>query len=247
MELKDRVVLVTGASGGIGGAIARAFALRGSKLAVHARTQASADEIKNDLKVQGFDVTSIGANFRKSKEIREMFKTICSQFHCLDILVNVSGIERTYMDPLDTKQWKEVLDVNLFGAIECSREFLQKCGTEGVIINISSIAGKPGLAYYGDSLSYSISKAALNTFTENLAVMVAPHVRVVSISPGYTLTPMWHFSSDKEMQKYADEVPLKRFIQPEEIAQMVISVAENDAVTGTNIVIDAGLTLKELK
>jgi NAD(P)-dependent dehydrogenase (short-subunit alcohol dehydrogenase family) len=117
----------------------------------------------------------------------------------------------------------------------------------GVIINISSIAGKPGVAYFGESLSYSISKAALNTFSENLAAMLAPRIRVVSISPGYTLTPMWNLTSDKEKKDYENQVPLKRFVMPEEIAQMVISVSENEAITGTNIVIDAGLTLREIK
>ena len=247
MQLKDKVVLVTGASGGIGEAIAYAFAKKGCKLILHARNEASIKELEKKICNEKGECMTVSADFLKAKEISEMFDSIRKKYDSIDVLVNVSGIERTYMDPLDTKQWKEVLTVNLFGAVECCREFLKMVGQGGVIINISSIAGKSGVTYYGDSLSYSLSKAALNTFSENLAIMVAPHIRVVSISPGYTMTPMWNFSSKDEIDKYINEVPLKRFVKPEEVAQAVISVAENDAITGANIVVDAGLTLKEVK
>ena len=77
--------------------------------------------------------------------------------------------------------------------------------------------------------------------------MLAPRIRVVSISPGYTLTPMWDLSSEKEKKKYEESVPLKRFITPQEVAHIVVAVAENDAITGTNLVVDAGISLKEIK
>ena len=247
MKLKEKVVLITGASGGIGGAIARRFARKGSKLILHSKDKAGVEVIKKELCDQKVECISVAADFRQIKDITKMFEEIRKKFSSLDIVVNVSGIERIYTDPLDTREWKEVLDVNLFGAVECSREALKMMGGGGVIINISSVAGKPGIAYYGESLSYSISKAALNTFSENLAVMLAPRIRVVSISPGYTLTPMWNLSSEKDKEEYQERVPLKRFITPNEIAHAVIAVAENDAITGTNIVVDAGLTLKEIK
>ena len=247
MKLRGKVVLITGASGGIGGAIARRFARRGAKLILHSRDGASVEEVKKELCDKKVDCVSVAADFRKLKEIAAMFEEIRKKFSSLDIIVNVSGVERVYADPLDTHEWKEVFDVNLFGAVECSREALKMMNGGGVIINISSIAGKPGVAYFGDSLSYSISKAALNTFSENLAIMLAPRIRVVSISPGYTLTPMWNWSSEKEKEEYESRVPLRRFVMPGEIAQAVVAVAENDAITGTNIVVDAGLSLKEIK
>lgn len=247
MELLGKNVLITGSSGGIGGSIAKAFAEKGSKIVIHARNNTSLATIEDELRGSGFDFLSVTADFTKEDEISNMFATIRGKYKCLDVLVNVSGIERTYMDPLDTKKWKEVLDVNLFGAIECSREFLKTCNGNGVIVNISSVAGKPGVAYYGDALSYALSKSALTSFTENLAVMVAPRVRVVSISPGYTLTPMWNFADKTEMNKYSNQVPLKRFVLPSEVAKAVVSVCENDAITGTDIAVDAGLSLRELK
>lgn len=247
MRLKDKVVLITGASGGIGGAIARKFARKGCRLILHSKDKTTIEVITKELCDKKVDCVSVAADFRKIKEIAAMFTEIRKKFSSLDIIVNVSGVERVYRDPLDTREWKEVLNVNLFGAVECSREALKMMGGGGVIINISSIAGKPGVAYFGDSLSYSISKAALNTFSENLAIMLAPRIRVVSISPGYTLTPMWNLSNEKEKKEYEQKVPLKRFITPGEIAHAVIAVAENDAITGTNIVVDAGLTLKEIR
>jgi NAD(P)-dependent dehydrogenase (short-subunit alcohol dehydrogenase family) len=247
MNLKDKVVLVTGASGGIGEAIAFEFAKKGSKLILHARNESSIKELEKRICNEKIDCISVAADFRKGKEIAEMFKKIQKKHSSLDVLVNVSGIERIYMDPLDTSEWKDVLDVNLFGAVECSREALKMMNVEGVIINISSIAGKVGIAFTGGSLPYSISKAALNTFSENLAVMVAPRIRVVAVSPGYTLTPLWDMYTEEEKEECLNDVLLKRFVTPWEIAHAVIAVAENDAITGTNIVVDAGLTLKEVK
>ena len=247
MKLKDKVVLVTGASGGIGRAIARKFARKGCHVILHSKTKDSIETTRKELCDKRVDCISVAADFRKLKEIASMFDEIRKRFTSLDIIVNVSGVERTYADPLDTREWKEVLAVNLFGAVECAREALKMMNGGGVIINISSIAGKPGVAYYGESLSYSISKAALNTFSENLAIMLAPRIRVVSISPGYTLTPMWDLSSEKEKKKYEESVPLKRFITPQEVAHIVVAVAENDAITGTNLVVDAGISLKEIK
>lgn len=246
MQLKDKVVLITGASGGIGGAVARKFCRKGCRLILHSRTKGSLETLIKELCDKKAECVDVYADFRQVESITEMFEVIRKKYSNLDIIVNVSGVERTYTDPLDTREWKEVLDVNLFGAVECSREGLKMMNGGGVIINISSVAGKPGVAYYGDSLSYAISKAALNTFSENLAIMLAPRIRVVSVSPGYTLTPMWNIFSEKEKKQYEERVPLKRFIMPKEIAQAVIAVAENDAITGTDIVVDAGLTLKEI-
>ncbi|OGM28326.1 hypothetical protein A2962_00585 [Candidatus Woesebacteria bacterium RIFCSPLOWO2_01_FULL_39_61] len=247
MQLKNRVVLITGASGGIGKTIARKFARKGCRLILHSKDKATIEGIRKELCDKKTECISVSADFRKLKEIKLMFDEIRKTYSSLDVIVNVSGVERIYTDPLDTHQWKEVMDVNLFGAVECSREALRMMNGGGVIINISSVAGKPGVAYYGESLSYSISKSALNTFSENLAIMLAPRIRVVSISPGHTLTPMWNLSSEKEKKEYEERVPLKRFITPQEIAHAVIAVAENDAITGTNIVVDAGLSLKEIR
>ena len=247
MQLKDKVVLVTGASGGIGEAIAHEFAKKGGKLILHARNETSIKELEKEICNEKGECMTVSADFQKITEISQMFEKIRKNYSTLDVLVNVSGIERVYMDPLDTSEWKDVLDINLFGAVECSREALKMMGSGGVIINISSVAGKVGIAFTGGSLPYSISKAALNTFSENLAVMVAPRIRVVAISPGYTLTPLWDMYTEEEKEECLEDVLLHRFVTPKEIAHAVIAVAENDAITGTNIVVDAGLTLKEVK
>lgn len=247
MQLKGKTVLVTGASGGIGGAVVRTFAERGCKLILQTRHKESLKELEADLSKAKVEFLSVEADFRKVKEISDMFAKIQEKYKSLDVLVNVSGIEKMYVDPLDTKEWKEVLDVNLFGAVECSREALKLMGGGGVIINISSIAGKVGVAFTGGSLPYAISKAALNTFTENLAAMLAPRIRVASVSPGYTLTPVWDMFTEEEKEKCLEDVLLHRFVTAGEVAQAVISVAENEAITGTNIVVDAGLTLREIK
>jgi 3-oxoacyl-[acyl-carrier protein] reductase len=247
MNLKDKTILVTGASGDIGYAIANAFARKKSKLILHGRDESSINKIKSELGDKNIECMLVTADFRKVIEISKMFAEIKKKCQRIDILVNVSGIEKMYVDPMDTTQWKDVMDVNLFGAVECSREAIKMMGETGLIVNISSIAGKVGIAFTGASLPYAISKAALNTFSENLAAMVAPRIRVVAVSPGYTMTPLWEMYTEEEKEECLRDVLLKRFVTPKEVAQAVIAVAENDAITATNIVVDAGLTLKEIK
>jgi NAD(P)-dependent dehydrogenase (short-subunit alcohol dehydrogenase family) len=247
MRLKNRVVMVTGASGGIGSSIAKAFARKKCDLILHAKNETSVKEMRKRLKNLKAACMFVHADFKKVGEVSKMFNKIRKECNHLDILVNVSGIEKIYVDPLDTREWKDLLDVNLFGAVECSREAVKIMGDRGVIINISSIAGKVGIAFTGSSLPYAISKAALNAFSENLAAMLAPRIRVVAISPGYTLTPMWEMYTEEEKEDCLRDVLLRRFVTPSEVAQTVIAVAENDAITATNIVVDAGLTLKEIK
>lgn len=111
----------------------------------------------------------------------------------------------------------------------------------GVIINISSIMGKHDIATPIDLTCYAVAKAALNKFTLNFAYAHANQLRAVTISPGYTLTQMWDSFDEKLRNECIEDTPIKRFIKPDEIAQAVRTVIENDAVTAQDIIIDGGL------
>lgn len=240
MNLKDKTVLITGASGGIGSAIAKAFAKEKAKLILaYSKNEQTIKRLEKNL--------AIKCDLKNRDEISKMFLQVKEKFPSIDILVNVAGIEKVSEDPLDTSDWEDIIAVNLYGAVECSRHAIKMMNEGGVIINIASIAGSPNVAFAEGSLSYAVSKAALIKFTEQLAMMVAPKIRVIAISPGYVLTPMWDSFTEADKKEAVDAVPLKRFIKPEEVAQAVIAVAQNDAITGQNFVVDAGLVLKEIK
>jgi len=173
-----------------------------------------------------------------------MFNKIEEKYGHLDILINTVGIEETYEDQLDTNNWQKTFQVNLFGTVECVKYTLNMM-QKGLIVNITSIMGNQGIVGL-ESLAYSISKAALQKFSENLSLMLAPNIRVVSISPGYTITPIWDMFSKEQKAEAIKSVPIKRFIKPEEVAKFITSVAENDAITGTNFTIAGGFNLKNI-
>src|SRR3989344_6332240 len=104
MNLKDKVILVTGASGGIGEAIAHEFARKGAKLILHARNESSIKELEKEICNEKGECMTVSADFRKLTDISQMFAKIRKKYSSLDLLVNVSGIERVYMDPLDTTE-----------------------------------------------------------------------------------------------------------------------------------------------
>ncbi len=235
MDLQNKNVLVTGASGGIGKAIANELTKRGCNVARHYNL----NEIKEDR-------FSIQADITKKDEIRKMFEMIREKYKHLDILINTIGIEEAFDDQLDTDTWQRTFQINLFGIVECVRYSLPLMkDRKGVIVNISSIMGNAGIVGL-NSLAYSTSKAALQKFSENLSLMLSPDIRVVSISPGYTETPIWNSFNDEQKNEAIGSVPIRRFIKSEEIAKFVVSVCNNNAITGGNYIIAGGLNLKSI-
>ena len=233
MNLENKIVLVTGGNGGIGSTVADAFAKEGAKVLIHSS--------KFSAKYPTFY-----ADYKHPQAIAEMFEKIKSEYGRIDMLINTVGIEEAAEDQLDTLRWGNVFAINLLGAVEVSRHAIKLFGEEGgFIAHISSIMGNFGIVGE-NSLAYSVAKAALQKFSENIALMYAPKVRVVSVSPGYTLTPMWNSFPEEDRKKCKEAMAIKRFIQPEEVAEFIVSLAKNEAITGGNYTIDGGLHLKSI-
>lgn len=246
MELEGKIIVVTGASGGIGQATARALVARDARVVLHACSHHDRlVELEAEL---GDDAVTmmVSADFRRPAEIAGMFAVIRDEHQSIDGLVNVAGIEPAFDDPLDSTDWRDVFDVNVFGAVECVRHALTMMSA-GVVINVSSVAGASRVAFAGDSLAYAASKAALDKMTEQLALMVAPDRRVVGVAPGYTRTPMWARFPDDVQAECERDVPLLRLLDPEEVAAAVVFAFENDALTGTTITLDAGLGIRHVR
>lgn len=239
MDLKGKKVLITGASGGIGKAIAIALAKAGSIVAfTYNSNENGADETLKEL---GGNAYKFKVDMHNENEIKLLFSSLKKTFGNLDILINNAGINspRGLFNPED---WREIFQVDLFSVV-LSSGLAVELMDKGKIINISSIYAD-GKACYKEMAPYGAAKSALNNYTQVLAKNLAPKILVNAIAPGYVRTPLWGNLSEEEFIKNGKEQLIERMITPEEIAHITLAVLENDAITGEIIIVDGGLSLK---
>jgi 3-oxoacyl-[acyl-carrier protein] reductase len=247
LGLEGRAALVTGASRGIGRAIARALAAEGARVALSARGEADLANTTDQLRAEGHDVVAIVADVATAEGARYAVDAAADAFGGLDVLVNNVGGSGGAgpFDRATPEQWARVLDLNLMSAVWCSQRAveLMKARGGGCIVHINSICGRE----YCTSAPYSAAKTAMTGLTKEMAIDLAKHrIRVSSIAPGSILFPggSWdrRKKSDPErIQKMMDEeLPWGRFGTPEEIASVVAFVCSDRAswVTGATIPVD---------
>jgi 3-oxoacyl-[acyl-carrier protein] reductase len=251
MDLKGRVVAVTGGARGIGNAIAAAFAARGGRIALIDLDPADLERARSELAADGAEVHAYVANVAREEQVTAAMDAIVSEFGRLDVLVNNAGIIRDGLlvkvkdgvvsGKMSLAQWQAVIDVNLTGVFLCGREAADRMirqGQGGLIINISSIsrAGNAG------QTNYSAAKAGVAAMTVVWAKELARYgIRVASIAPGFTRTDILTGMPPEMLEKVTSPVPLKRLGQPEEVAHAAVFVAENDFFTGRTVELDGGL------
>lgn len=245
MNLKDRVVIVTGASSGIGQATAIAFAKAGSKVIfTYNSNKKGADETEKEIVNLGSEGLVVKVDLQSEKDISALFEEVKSKFGTLDVLVNNAGGNKA-KDLFDIKGWRDTLDTNLLAQVSCTQKAIKLMENGGKIINISSIYAD-GKVSSKNMPAYSAAKAALNSFTQTMAKNLAPKILVNAIAPGYVQTPLWGKHSEEYFENNGNEQLIERMIRPEEIAQMTVAVAINDAMTGEIVVVDGGLSLKTI-
>ncbi|MFT0533758.1 SDR family NAD(P)-dependent oxidoreductase [Castellaniella hirudinis] len=242
-------LLITGAGRGIGAATALAAARLGRDIVLnYARDEQSARAVAESIRAIGRKATIIQADVGRGEDIRRMFDTIEHEIGPLHGLINNAGITGPIGPFTDTAQAtiEHVFQVNVLGAMQCAREALsnfRRHGTQGVIINVSSIAARTGSP--GEYVHYAASKAALDAFTLGLAKEVAAEgIRVCGLAPGSTLTDI-HAAAGEPARpaRIAPGIPLGRLAQPAEIAEAIAWLASPAAsyVTGTTLVCAGGL------
>jgi 3-oxoacyl-[acyl-carrier protein] reductase len=237
--IQNKIAIITGGGGGIGGAIARRFAADGAKVAVADVDPKTANAVAAELAGQGADAIPIVANVTNKKAVGDMLQAALDRWQRIDILVNVAGgAERIPVVEMTAADWDHVVDMNLKSVFLCSQAVLPAMLKQkyGKIVNISSIYGYTGSATRS---SYSAAKAGVSAFTKSLALELARDgINVNAVAPGRVFTERVrsHFSEEAWAAAEA-QIPLGRTATPEEIASAVLFLAldENKYITGQTI------------
>ncbi|MGB3760873.1 MAG: 3-oxoacyl-[acyl-carrier-protein] reductase [Rivularia sp. (in: cyanobacteria)] len=244
-SLREQVAVITGASRGIGKAIAQELARLGASVVVnYANSSQAAEELVSEITAAGGSAVALQADVSKEEEVDNLFKTVLEKFNKIDILVNNAGITRdTLLLRMKPEDWQAVINLNLTGVYLCTRAvskgMLKK--RTGRIINIASVAGQmgnPGQA------NYSAAKAGVIGLTKTLAREFASRgITVNAVSPGFIETDM---TSELQSEEILKAIPLGRYGKPEEIAGMVrFLVADTAAayITGQVFNVDGGMVM----
>jgi len=246
MELKDKVIVITGSSSGIGKTTAIRFAKEGAKVVINYHiNEEGANETKQEIEAIGGDCLVVKADVSKPEEINMLFEKIVKKYSTVDVLINNAAIPNDQVPYLEASSDDiySLVNTDLVGPMLCSKkaiELMQKQGY-GKIINTSSIRG---WEYGGRSVVYAASKAGLNSFSRTLAKMVAPNIQVNAVAPGFVKTRNYDNMSEEQCKSFIEQTVLKRWVTEDEIADAFIFLCKNDAMTGQVIYVDAGFTLK---
>ena len=248
-RLNGRRALVTGGSSGIGEAISLALAAAGAHVVVNcSRHLGAARRVVKAIEAKGGKAIAVLADISKPQAAAALFRKIDRKWGGIDILINNAGIDGPHAVAWESElaAWREVIEVNLFGAFYCAREALRRMVPQGrgVILNTSSVHEE--IAWSGYS-AYTASKAALAMLTKTLAQEAAPHgVRVLAIAPGAIKTPInagvWQDA--KGRQDLLAKIPLGRLGTPADIAAVAAFLVSDAAsyITARTIFVDGGMT-----
>ena len=244
MKLKGKVVLITGASRGIGRATALLFAREGANVAVnYIKAEKEASKVGEAVQKLGSKAITVKADVADEVQVKEMVKEVVGKFGGLDILVNNAGV--VFDVPFEERtvaQWERTLGINLIGTFLCSKycaSYIKRRGG-GTIVNVSSTNGIDTCS--PESVDYDASKAGVIVLTKDLAQQFAPSVRVNCVAPGWVDTEMNKDLPKDFIEEEKRRTYLKRFAKPEEIAKVILFLASDDAsfMTGSVVIVDGG-------
>jgi 3-oxoacyl-(acyl-carrier-protein) reductase len=247
MKLKGRTALITGASRGIGRAVALALADEGADVAInYVANEAAAVDVAEHITKMGRRAILARADVSDYPDTFRMAQDVLGQFEHLDILVNNAGItsDKTFVK-MDHAAWRKVLAINLDGVFNCTKVFIdQMLGRNyGRVVNITSVIGQIG--NFGQA-NYAASKAGVAAFTKSLAKELAGKgVTVNAVAPGFIETEMVGALPEGVRKRLLDQIPLKRFGTAEEVGRAVVYLVspDGDYVTGAELSINGGLLM----
>jgi glucose 1-dehydrogenase len=249
MRLKDKVALITGASSGIGQAIATRFAAEGARVAINYRPNSPKDAQSAQAMAEEFGANAIAveADVSKREDVERAVNEVMAKFDRLDIAVNNAGIEikKPFLEVTD-EEWNRVIAVNLFGSYVVSQVAARQMAKQGggKLIYISSVHEDIPFPGY---TAYCASKGGIRMMMRNLAIELAPYkINVNNIAPGAIATPINQSVLDdpESLRSAVTEIPWGRFGLPGEVASVAVFLASDEAeyVTGSTYYVDGGLT-----
>jgi len=253
MDVRNKVIAITGAGQGLGLTMAKSLSTRGAKLALIDLDQERLDDAVRQCESAGAQICSYIANVADETQVVTLFNKISEDFGALNGLINNAGVLRDSMlvkakdghvtGKMSLSAWQTVIDVNLTGVFLCGREAaaaMIELNCEGVIINISSVsrAGNVGQS------NYSAAKAGVAAMTVTWARELARHnIRCMAIAPGFIGTEMVASMKPEALEKMASQIPLGRIGEQEDISSTAAFIFENDYLTGRVIETDGGIRI----
>lgn len=250
-DLSGKTVLITGASGGLGRAIAETMSAQGATIIVSDLNADQCNSVVNDLSLQGGTAHSRPCDLSNHHALNSLIESLLHDFSSIDVLICNAGVQGPAgsLQNIDELAWQQVMDINLKSAMQLSNALAPRMAEQGggSIILMSSIAGLRGNKSIG---LYGMSKAALAQLARNLAVEWGPSgIRVNSISPGLIRTPFAEelIANTEFMQRRLGVTPLRRVGEPEEIAGVAVMLASRAGgfITGQNLVVDGGTLITD--
>lgn len=243
--IKGKVALVTGSSRGIGKSIALAFGKAGVKTVVnYAASAKAAEDVVAEIKAGGGEAMAVGCDVANHAAVQEMVKKIEDSFGPVAILVNNAGITRdNLLMRMSEDEWDQVLNANLKSVFNCTKAVTRSMMKQrwGRIINITSVSGIAGNA---GQANYSAAKAGMIGFTKSAARELASrNICVNAVAPGFIESDMTAALTEEQRNAVLPEIPLGRFGKSEDIAGMVLFLAQAEYITGQVFTVDGGMVI----
>lgn len=253
MQLKKKVIVVTGAAQGIGLSMSKALAQRGARVVLVDVNPQQLESAVAELKALGYDANAYLTNVVNEEEVVSLFGNVANDLGALHGLINNAGVTRDGLlikadhgeirKKLSLTDWQAVMDVNLTGVFLCGREaaaHMVELGCDGVIVNVSSISRAGNIG----QTNYSAAKSAVAAMAVTWAKELARYnIRCAAIAPGFIATELVTSMNQTVLGVITSKIPLGRLGEPEEIARAAIEIFENDYITGRVVEVDGGLRL----
>ena len=241
----SRTVIVTGGSRGIGKSICRAFSEMGDTVIInYNKSSDEAEALMRELSSGNSNISIEKVDVSDYTQVRQMINNVIKKYGKIDVLVNNAGIARDcFLMLMSEKDWNDVININLTGVFNCSKAVTEHMieARNGAIVNVASLCGITGLP---GQINYAASKGGVIAFTKALSKELAPfNIRVNAVAPGVIEGDIVNHIPDKIRKNFLENIPLRRFGKPEEVASVVKFLASKDSsyITGETICITGGL------
>lgn len=243
-RLKDKIIVITGGTSGIGASIAETFAQEGARVIITGRNTQHGERVVSGIRESGNEGRFYFCDTTVEADIASMKSRVEADFGRIDVLVNNAGVFLTApLEEMAESDFQKTFDTNVKGYFLMVKHFLpllRKRG--GAILNNASVAGMPSFVDGRGAYMYSASKAAVIQFTKLCAKNYAPQVRVNCICPGVVDTPIF---TNRDFSRFDDKIPMGRVARPEEIARVALFLISDEAayITGAALPVDGGMSI----